>query len=51
MRRPRSKLTLVLVLSTAALTVPAGSALADSCDYGGFRASQTTAKKLRLATF
>jgi uncharacterized protein YkwD len=50
MRRPRSKFTLALVLSTAALIFSADPALADSCDFGHSRADHTTAKKLRLAT-
>jgi uncharacterized protein YkwD len=50
MRRPRRKLSLVLVLTTAALAATAAPALASSCDYGTQRADQTTAKKLRLAT-
>ena len=50
MRRPRLKFPLVLFLAIAAFAVPAGPALADSCDYGYAQASQTTAKKLRLAT-
>ena len=50
MRRPRKKFPIALVLTTAALAVSAGPALASSCDYGYAQASQTTAKKLRLAT-
>jgi uncharacterized protein YkwD len=50
MRRPRWKLPLALLLTTALLAVPAGSASASSCQYGYAQASQTTAKKLRLAT-
>lgn len=41
---------LALILSLAALLVPADSALADSCGFGRYRADQTTAKRLRLAT-
>ena len=50
MRRPRKKFPIALVLTTAALLVPAAPALAGSCGYGSAQASQTTAKKLRLAT-
>ncbi|MBN1530546.1 MAG: CAP domain-containing protein [Thermoleophilaceae bacterium] len=50
MRRPRTQLPLALTFAIAAIAVSAAPALASSCDYGYERASQTTGKKLRLAT-
>ena len=50
MRRPRWKFPIALSLATAVLAVSAGPALASSCQFGYAQASQTTAKKLRLAT-